>query len=328
MRPGKVSENVLKRSILKEIKYTRPEIIRGASISHDCPAVGTSQGEAVVLCVQPNIHAKEDIELLGVNAVANGLTAAGAKPLAAMLTMLLPENVLESDLKQMMRNFHSECEKRHMQIAGGHTEFTNAVNRAVITLTGIGTAKGGSLLSMADCKPGQDIVMSKTIGIEGTYLLALEYKETLEKRFELNYMRKFLEFRNHLSTVNEAAVAVKHGVTAMHDVKDGGIFGALWELSSSAKSGLEVDLKSINVKQETIEICELFGLNPYQLISGGALLMITDDGSGLVKKLNREDITASVIGKIISGNDKLIVNGEEKRFLEPPKKDEIIKMML
>lgn len=327
MKPGKVSETVLKRSILKEIKYKRPEIIHGASLSHDCPGIKAGEGEDLLFCVYPNLHGNQEKEILGINTVINGLAASGAEPLGVLLTMILPETFQESDLKQMMRNFNTECEKYKIQIMGGHTEFTNAVNRPVITLTGVGRAREESLLSLTNCRPGQDIVMSKYIAIEGTYLSALEHMEEIEERFNKSYIRKFLDFKNDLSIVNEAAVAIKHGVTAMHDVKEGGIFSALWELGAAAKTGLSVDLKSISVKQETIEICELLGVNPYQLLSGGALLMVSEDGTGLVKELNEQGIPASLIGKLTRGNEKVIMNEEEKRFLEPPGKDEIIKII-
>ena len=111
----------------------------------------------------------------------------------------------------------------------------------------------------------------------------------------------------------------------MHDVTEGGIFGALWELAESSGVGLEIDLKRIPVRQETIEICEFFEINPYELISSGSLLMVTDDGPDLVRKLEQEGISAAVIGKIREGNDRVVINEEERRYLEPPKSDELYK---
>lgn len=112
----------------------------------------------------------------------------------------------------------------------------------------------------------------------------------------------------------------------MHDVRNGGIFGALWEVSRKIGVGLCVDLKKIPVKQETIEVCEFFDLNPYQLLSGGALLMVAADGRGLVKALEEENIPACIIGSTNGTNDKIVVNQDETRYLEPPAPDEIYKL--
>ena len=113
----------------------------------------------------------------------------------------------------------------------------------------------------------------------------------------------------------------------MHDVTEGGIFGALWELAESSGVGLEIDWKRIPVRQETIEICEFFEINPYELISSGSLLMVTDDGFGLVRELEAIRIPAAVIGKVREGNDRVVISGEERRFLGPPKADELYRVI-
>ncbi len=94
-----------------------------------------------------------------------------------------------------------------------------------------------------------------------------------------------------------------------------------------SKVGLEVDLKKILLKQETVEICEFYDINPYMLISSGCMLMITEKGNMLVEQLKANHISAAVIGRITEGNDRIIINDEERRYLEPPKKDELYKVM-
>ena len=100
----------------------------------------------------------------------------------------------------------------------------------------------------------------------------------------------------------------------------------MYELAKRMGVGLSIDLKKIPVKQETIEVCEFFDLNPYELLSGGSLLVVTKDGESLVEKLAEENINAAVIGKTTPGNDKVVVNDDETRFLEPAKADEIFKI--
>ena len=90
--------------------------------------------------------------------------------------------------------------------------------------------------------------------------------------------------------------------------------------------GLSIDLKKIPVKQETIEICEFFDLNPYELLSGGSLLIAASDGEELGEGLKETGVSAAVIGKTTGSNDKIIRNEEEVRFLEPTKPDEILKV--
>ena len=98
-------------------------------------------------------------------------------------------------------------------------------------------------------------------------------------------------------------------------------------MSGRAGCGLKVDLKAIPIRQETVEICEFFEVNPYQLLSGGALLFTTDDGEKLVDALMEEGIPAAVVGFLQEGNDKIIVNNDETRFLDMPQADEIHKVL-
>ena len=120
---------------------------------------------------------------------------------------------------------------------------------------------------------------------------------------------------------------MKSGVSAMHDVTEGGIFGALWEMAEASGVGLEIDLKKIPVRQETIEVCEFFGVNPYLLISSGSMLMAAEDGNHLVRELEKAGIKATIIGKATTGNDRVLLNEDERRFLEPPKTDELYKVI-
>jgi len=118
---------------------------------------------------------------------------------------------------------------------------------------------------------------------------------------------------------------MKSGVCAMHDASEGGIFAALWEMAEGAGVGLTIDLKKLPIRQETVEVCEYLGVNPYELKSGGCLVMTTEDGVGLVNTLETEGIPAVIVGKITDSNDRIIRNEDEVRYMDRPKQDEIYK---
>ena len=169
----------------------------------------------------------------------------------------------------------------------------------------------------------QDIVVSKWIGLEGTAELARQCREKLRERFPARMIDEAAAFDKYLSVEPEAATAMKSGVCGMHGVSRGGIFAGLWEMAQEAGVGLEVDLRKIPVRQETIEICEVFGENPYELLSGGCLIMTARDGNALVMALEREEIPAVVIGRTTSGNDRVLYNQGHKRYLNKPKVEQI-----
>lgn len=327
MKVGKVPESVLKRSVFKQIHTRREEVLLGAGVGEDCAAVKLAEDEMFVISTDPITGTATDIGNLAIHITMNDLASAGAEPVGVMLTILLPDHACESDLKEMMGQIEAACAQAKVQIMGGHTEVTRAVNQPLINVCGVGKAKIGKLISTAGAKPGDDILVSKWIGLEGTSIIAKEKEQELLTRYPVQLVKTAQEFDQYLSVLPEAAVAIQSSVSAMHDVTEGGIFGALWELAEASGVGLEIDLKKIPVKQETIEVCEFFNINPYELISSGCMLMASPDGNMLVRELEKEEIHAVVIGKAVKGNDRILVNEEEKRFLEPPKTDELYKVV-
>ncbi|HHU73145.1 MAG TPA: hydrogenase maturation factor [Clostridiales bacterium] len=327
MRIGKLPEITLKRSVLNQIGRRRKEVLVGPGIGEDCSVIAIEEDEVLVLSTDPITGTVKDIGTFAVHITANDIASNGADIIGIMLTILLPDTTEEADLRLMMQDIEAVCKELEIEVLGGHTEVTKAVCQPIVTVTGVGKLKRKDLIKTAGAKPGQEIVMSKWAGIEGTAIIASTKEEELLKIYPQSFITNAKSFINYISVVPEAKVAREVGVSSMHDVTEGGIFGALWEMGVASQVGFQVDLDKILLKQETVEICEFYDLNPYQLISSGCMLMVTDRGNQLVESLKAEGITAAVIGHITEGKDRLIINKEDIRFLEPPKSDELYKVV-
>ena len=342
MKTGKISEHVLKRSVLKNISTQRKEVIKGAGLGSDCAffryeellSHGGMAYEHFAASSETMALPVKDAGRLAVMAAVNNLAAGGTECFAIMICLVLPEGSEEVLLQELMRQIENACAELAIQIAGGHTEVSSGVINPVITVTALGkpiTDEAGALIQMHASETGAsitdlDIVMTKWIGLEGTMILAREKEKELLARYPLPLIKAAQGFEKYLPILPEAATALKSGACTMHDLRNGGVFGGLWELSRSMGVGLSIDLKKIPVKQETIEICEFFDLNPYEFLSGGSLLITAPDGEELVEGLKETGVSAAVIGKTTGNNDKIIRNEEEVRFLEPTKPDEILKV--
>ena len=347
MKTGKISESILKRSVLKQIEKVHSEVLKGAGVGEDCAFLSWEKHDdnkdadsgGMAVSTQTVALGISDAAFLAVMPAANNLAAAGALARTVTLAVTLPEGAEEILLRELMEQALDCCRKLKIQIVGGHTEVSRSVRQPVVTATVIGEYQKNAVLKDAEKEKqaagktdvyspaGLDIVVSKWIGMEGTSIIAKEKERELLKRFPPVLVKMAGEQREYLSVASEAATALKSGVYAMHDVRNGGIFGALWEISRKLGVGLCVDLKKIPVRQETIEICEFYNLNPYELISGGMLIMLTRDGQRLAEDLENKGINGIVIGSTNDGNDKIIVNQEEIRYLEPPVPDEINKLL-
>ncbi len=326
LRTGKVPESVLKRSIIKQIRTKRDEIVIGAGVGEDCAAIELADGELFVTSTDPITGTSHDLGSLAVHVTANDIASSGAEVIGIMLSILLPEGAEEEDLKLIMKQAEEVCARLNIQTVGGHTEVTGVVNQPVITATGFGKVRKDKLITTSGAHPGDDVVLTKWIGLEGTSIIAREKEDILREHFPNSFIETAKGFSEYLSVVEDARLAVSVGVSAMHDVTEGGIFGALWEIAEGSKTGLEIDLDSIPVRQETIEICEEFSINPYCLISSGSMLITAPNGADIVRCLAKEGINAAVIGKVTEGNDRLVMTKDGKRFLEPPGADELYKI--
>ena len=303
MRQGKISENVLKRSVLRKIKTYREEVISGAGIGKDCAILAHKEGMETVLSTTPVTAPLAELGRYAVPMALNNVAVAGAEPLGVLLALLLPEETEEAELAGLMEQVQEICNALHVDILGGHTEVTPVVREPVMTVTGVGHRDAAQAKRLSGVAAGQDIVVSKWIGLEGTARLAKCHREKLSKRFPMRMIEDAADYDRYLSIIPEAATAVKSGVCGMHDVSRGGIFAALWEMASGAGVGLNVHLKKLPVRQETIEICEYFDLNPYELLSGGCLLMTAWDGEKLVMDLAGAKIPAVVVGNTTDSHE-------------------------
>lgn len=327
MRSGKVSDSVLKRSVLKQIRTRRQEVLCGAGIGEDCAIFAPSGvfastvSEAVVL--QPADMAR----LL--TKCANNLATAGAWPTAVLMALILPQEAEEPVLKQLMAAAEDACSRLEMQIAGGHTTVSSHVDCPIASVTAYGIPMMASpLCTTRGGRPGQDIVLTKWIALEGTAVLAERKREQLLRRYPAHMVEEAAGFDRYLSIIPEAAVAVKSGVRVMHDASEGGILATLWELAECSGVGLTIDLRKIPIRQETVEVCEFCEVNPYVLASGGCMVMAADHGEALVEELCQNQIPAMVIGQITDSHDRLIYNAGEKRYLDKPAQDEIYRFQL
>lgn len=327
MKIGKLPEPVLIRSVLKQIGHRREEVLIGPSVGLDCAAFAVGADEAVVMSTDPITGTTRDIGRHCVHVTANDLAAAGAEPIGVMLTVLLTQETTEEEVRRMVRDAEAACEQLGIEILGGHTEVTDVVTQPLITVTGVGKVKKSRLSERLVAHAGQDVVITKWIGLEATAILAGEREAELKEAFSPSFIDTAKDFSCLLSVVAEGRIGAALGASAMHDVTEGGIFGALWEIASAADVGLDIDLKAIPIRQETVEICEYFDVNPYEIMSSGSMLITIDDGAALVRALLDAGIPATVVGRTTTSNDRILRNNGEIRFLDRPKPDELYRAL-
>ena len=321
---GKLKESILLRSVLRQLPTRGEALLAGPSIGEDC-AILKMENE-LALTANSFFFTEKGRAGDAVYHAINDLLAAGAEPMGILLTLLLPENFWESQLKALTSQISDVCQKEGLTVMGGHTQVLPLVSSPILSITGIGSKKQTpetDISSYTDL----DIVVTKWIGLEGTLILLSEKEDELNTRFSPSFLNAIRKWEPLLSIRPEADLAKRFKAVKQHNVSEGGIFGALWEMAQAAGTGLEVDLKKIPIRQETIELCEQYEWNPYLLNGNGSLLLYLKHGQEYVEAARQNGISAAVIGRTTAGNDRIIYNEEEKRFLEPAGQDELYQLL-
>lgn len=322
MKIGKVSEAVLNRSVLKEIKYKNECLENGPGSGCDASVIKIG-GEYAAVSSNPVTVSCGLEAYIGISRVINDIAAKGAAPVAVTAVILVPADYDEYEIKLIMRRINECCAENEVLLAGGHTEVTPLVNAPCVTFTCIGNA-GRHVPSV---RPGQDVIMTDVAAVEGAYILTNYFKDDILKKYSLSYYDKCCVEKNSLFNWKTALTAIECGVSYVHNLSTGGVLNGLWELASFGNVGLDIDFKKIPVKQEIIEVCELFDLNPYQLASGGSFLMTSDSSYDIVNVLKKCGIMACRIGVTTDSSDRILRNEDEIRYLDTPKTDEIFKVL-
>lgn len=319
MQKGKISEIAYKRSVVKKITDRTEGIEPGVDAAEikleDVTAVMSSN------CI---LEYFEDCENYYLQKTMNCIYEKGGEPEWLQLEINIPMDFQEKRLGRIIKNFNDAAENKNIKISQCRV-YASDINAPIIRVTVLG--KTAAKVSCKNIKPGMDVVMAGSIAIGGTAIISHKYKDKLLEKFSPSFVADCLKLKDYIDVKKAADIALTNGAVAMHNVSDGGTFSAIWELTSAVNLGITVNVPDIPVWQETIEVAEVFDINPYLLDGTGALLMVSENGTEIVDKLNDEGIYASVIGKITDTKDRIAVNGDETRYLEPPRGDELYKIL-
>ncbi|KAF5068746.1 Selenide, water dikinase [anaerobic digester metagenome] len=304
---------------IRKNNVQRDDVVLRPKTGEDCSAIDL-QGELCVLSTDPITGAAKDIGYLAVQINCNDIFSAGGEPIGILLTVLLPEGSNETDLEEIMEGALQGAQELGIEILGGHTEVTDAVRKPIVSAAVIGRSRERKIIQTSGAKIGQDVVMTKWAGLEGTAIIAKEYETELCKRLPFDLIQSAQNMKEFLSVGKESFLAAEHGATAMHDATEGGILGAVWEVAECSHTGVEIWQDKIPIKEETKIICKEGQIDPLRLISSGTMIITTENGAKLVDKLNQNGISGAIIGKITE-TDRILISNQSKELLEEPQSD-------
>jgi hydrogenase maturation factor len=319
---------VLKRSVLKELSPVLCKEIAKPSVGLDATGCLLSKDFGLLTSVATMEGMDETFVMSTFHRALNNIYVKNAKTIGITVSLMLRYGASEAELKEIMRHLRKLCEIEDVKILGGETLKSASAKEHTLTIQALGTKQyqaNNSKFEKSELESAK-IVMAGVAASAGTAFLYHQKKEELRARFSEAFLQGTNELEDNLSIHNHMEIAKDYDVIYSHDVSEGGIFTALWEVGEHFNCGMRVDIEQILFSQQTIEICEYLDLNPYVLFSLGCTLFVTKDPEALINALNEKGIRAAVVARTNLENDRIIDNGEEVRYLEPYKGDELYKV--
>lgn len=321
MKVGKLNWDDLKEIIDNNRSVNRSDVRIKSGVGEDCSVIEYGDYECVV-STDPITGADTLIGKLAVHINCNDIASCGVEPVGILVTILAPESTTLEDLKALMKEIDEECRTLNVEILGGHTEITNAVNKLIVSCTAIGKGKIGSAISTSGAKAGDSIVVTKNLAMEGTSIVVNDHIQSVKDILSNEEIEEAKGYIKNLSVVPEGRIAGKLKVNSMHDITEGGVLGALWELAEASNTGFKVYKEKMPLTEITQKVCNKLQLDPLRFISSGSMVITTRDGEQLVKELKENGINAAIIGSITKEKGLLVENGVETE-VAPPERDEL-----
>jgi hydrogenase maturation factor len=325
---GKLPAELLQR-LLKSAPVTDERVLLGPQPGVDCAVLDLGE-RLLVLKSDPITFATADIGWYLVQVNSNDIATMGATPRWLLVTALLPEKQTSPELvTEIGEQLYAACRAMGISVIGGHTEITYGLERPILAGTLIGEVAREKLITPQGMQPGDHILLTKAIPIEGAALLAREFPHRLQavlNEKELAEAQDYLT-RPGISVLPDAQIAMQAGrVTAMHDPTEGGLAAALWELAEAGGRTLFVDVTAVPLLPLAARICAAFDLNPLATIASGALLLTAapDDVPAIKEALSQAGIACANIGRVAAGPPEVWQHTPlPRRLLPRPERDEI-----
>lgn len=330
LKTGKLPPEMLKKLIrFKGADDSR--VLVGPSIGEDAAIVKLGRSR-LVLKTDPVTYASDLIGWYAVHVNANDIATRGARPAWFQAAILLPEGSEESLAEDIFKQISTAAKSLGIAVTGGHTEVTPGIDRPIVVGDVHGVLDGRKPVLSSGARVGDAIVLTKAAGIEGTAAIAREKRAELMKIFRKGFVDRAANYLNDpgLSVVEDAEIALKHRVSAMHDPTEGGVRMGVFELALASGKSVELLEDTVPVRLETKNICTKYDLDPLGLLGSGALLAAfkLEDAEKYVMAMRREGVSATVIGRVVAGRSKSrsIVGGRSIP-LYASERDEILKVL-
>lgn len=345
MKIGKISPTIWNRSVKKKVHISQTDgsfSWADASVCGDHAGIGyyavlgaagelasrKIRAEGISLRILFPETADEDFLAAVCEEIQKGCERIGAKvtSLSAEGTAVVQSPVVyASAAGTTVQNpgMYAPVGETEVQHSGMYTSVGETEVQHSGMYTSVERTAGGKKVNMQRPVKNRELLLCGYAGLEGSLRILESAEEELSQRFISTFLVQAKRLRDQLVMPEQILAAAKGRNTAIRQIGSGGILAALWEMSEEEQIGFEIAMGAISLKQETVEICEYYRLNPYQMTSAGSYLILTDEADRVIEVLEKSGARAVRLGVAKAQNARVITSRDEVRYLDRPAPDEL-----
>ncbi|MCX2742769.1 AIR synthase-related protein [Mangrovivirga sp. M17] len=326
---GKADQQMINK-IKKYTGHNRPDVIAGPGFGVDVSLVDIPGNMVMAMTSDPlsliPSLGLEESAWLSVHLMANDMATTGFAPQFGQFVLNLPAGFTKQDFETYWNYIHKFCDDIGAAITGGHTGFIEGQNS---TISG-----GGTFTTIADkpkvklssnARKGHKILVTKACAMSSAAILAKSFPEKLTDRLGKEAQIQTEELFFQTSSLQDALTAVatpgikNSDISAMHDVTEGGVLGAIYELAIASGNGVRVDNEKIPKNQNIEQVCSVFDLDSRYIIGAGSMIICCapEASEKISSHLQENGIRCSEVGELTEENEgiKVTTNGKSEDII-------------
>lgn len=327
---GKIDRDLVDDFIRNKCGFKRDEVSVGPGFGIDVSVIDLPGEMAMAmtsdpLSLIPTLGLKESA-WLSVQLMANDMATTGFAPMYGQFVLNLPAKFSKKDFQIYWDHIHNFCEDIGIAITGGHTGFIQGQNSTI--------AGGGTFTSIAPkeririskfAKAGDSILVTKSCAISSAAILAMSFPETVKDKAGKDSYHQACDSFYDTSSLKEALTVMdtnRDTITAMHDVTEGGVLGAIYEMAVASNNGARVYNEQLPVGYLQKEVCKIFDLDPRFCIGAGSMIISCRSGTEnkVIESLEKVKIACSKVGEFtqLDSGINLVTHGQvaEMKYYE------------
>ncbi len=308
---GKLAPDILESAVLAFGGAKRKEVLVGPGVGEDAAVIEWPVGKYLVVASDPIVGAEKGAGRLLVTVNSNDIASKGADPAFLISTLIFPAGTTPEEVSSLVREIHEACLEAGIAVIGGHTEINERYRHPVLCATMIGMAD--RVLSASDIRPGDKVLMTKHVGIEGMCILANDRRELMKKCLTEAGIDEIKGWYSLLDVLPESRILRKWAVF-MHDPTEGGFLGGLGEISRLSGLGVDIDRNSVMMHHLTEACSKKLDFDPLRLISSGVLVAVIPPANveEALETLRKAGIESAVIGRMVDGEGNVAESTTEE----------------